>query len=52
MSIKQESESIFLPQEYEKKVKKTIINESKEDGKLSLCNANSKFVPIFFIFNQ
>ena len=48
MSIKDESESILLPQEYEKKVKKTIINDNKQDGKFSLRNTNSKFLPIFY----
>ena len=41
MSSENESESNFLPQEYEKKIKTAIINDDKKDGKLSLRITNS-----------
>ena len=35
MSSENESESIFLPHDHEKKIKKATIYDDKKDGKLS-----------------
>ena len=44
MGSENESESDFLPQEYEKKIKTAIINDDKKDGKLSLSFTKSEFI--------